>query len=149
MTEKAGVRRRRSAAQVGNMARAYRAALNRIVAGKATHPALAGRPVRITPTEVAREARHSRNPLYTTHRDILDEIATAAASPSTAGDLAVTVVQLRTENASLRTAAREHAIEKRRLASENLLLLHRARVSEEKLKSLVRREPPESRRADT
>lgn len=84
---------------------------------------------------VAREARRSRNPLYTTHRSILDEIVVAAGLPCIAADLATTVARLRAENAELRAAARRHAEEKRQLASENLLLLHRARVTEEKLQS--------------
>jgi hypothetical protein len=108
--------------------------LNRLTEGKATHPSLAGRPVRITPATVAREARRSRNPLYTTHRDILDEIAVAASGSSAGANLADTVARLKAENAELR-AARRHAEEKRQLASENLLLLHRARTAEEKLQA--------------
>jgi hypothetical protein len=146
VTERAKLHRRRATAQAENAARAYRAALNRLVEGKATHPALARRPVRITPAAVAREARRSRNPLYTTHRDILEEIATAAVAPSAAADLAATVAQLRAENASLRVAAHRHAEEKRRLASENLLLLHRARVAEEKLQTMANHASAEQHR---
>lgn len=134
-TELGRTRPRQTTTQTENVARAYRAALNRLVEGKATHPALAGRPVRITPAAVAREARRSRNPLYTTHRAILDEIAVAAGAPSAGADLAAAVAQLRAENAELRAAARRHAEEKRLLASENLLLLHRARAAEEKLQA--------------
>jgi len=133
--EQSEMRPRQTTAQADNTARAYRAALNRLVEGKATHPALAGRPVRISPAAVAREARRSRNPLYTTHRGILDEIVVAAGQPCAAADLAATVARLRAENAELRTAARRHAEEKRQLASENLLLLHRVRTAEEKLQS--------------
>jgi len=128
-------RRRQATRQAENTARAYRAALNRLVEGQATHPSLAGRPVRITPAAVAREARRSRNPLYTTHRDILDEIAVAAGQPSAGADLAATVARLKAENAELRTAVRRHGEEKRLLASENLLLLHRAQLAEERLQS--------------
>ncbi len=135
VTERSQTHPRQMTTQAENTARAYRAALNRLIEGKATHPALAGRPVRITPAAVSREARRSRNPLYTTHRGILDEITVAAGSPSPAADLAATVARLRAENAELRTAARQHAEEKRQLASENLLLLHRARVAEERLQS--------------
>jgi len=39
---------------------AYRAALERLVQGKATHPKYAGRPIKITPAAVAREAGLSR-----------------------------------------------------------------------------------------
>ena len=123
-------------AQAENAAWAYRAALNRLAEGKATHPALAGHPARITPAAVAREARRSRNPLYTTHRGILDEIMVAAEQPCAAADLAATVARLRAESAELRAATRRHAEEKRQLASENLLLLHRAQAAEEKLKSV-------------
>jgi hypothetical protein len=132
--ERSATRQRQPTKQATNAARAYRAALNRLAEGKATHPSLAGRPVGITPSTVAREARRSRNPLYTTHRDILDEIAVAVGQPSTGADLADTVARLKAENAELRAAARGHAEERRRLASENLLLLHRARVAEEKLR---------------
>ena len=55
-------------------ARAYRAALARLVRGEGRHPDHQGRIVRISPASVAREAAKSRNPLYTTHRDILDEM---------------------------------------------------------------------------
>ena len=135
-TERSRTRSHRTTAQAENTARAYRAALNRLAEGKATHPALAGRPVRISPAAVAREARRSRNPLYTTHRGILDEIAAAAGAPSLGADLAATVARLRAENAELRAAARRHAEEKRQLASENLLLLHRAQAAEEKFRSV-------------
>ena len=132
--EQGKARRGSSTRQADNTARAYRAALNRLAEGKATHPSLAGRPVRITPATVAREARRSRNPLYTTHRDILDEIVVAAGQPSLGADLAATVARLKAENAGLRAAVRRHAEEKRLLASENLLLLHRALAAEEKLR---------------
>lgn len=135
-TQESRTRPRRTTAQAENTARAYRAALNRLVEGKATHPALAGRPVRITPAAVAREARRSRNPLYTTHRDILDEIVVAAGQPCVAADLAAVLMRLRAEIAELRTAVGRHAQQKRLLATENLLLLHRARAAEERLQSL-------------
>lgn len=137
--ERNSANRHRLTKQAANAARAYRAALNRLVEGKATAPSLAGRPVPVTPTTVAREARRSRNPLYTTHRDILNEIAVAAGQPSAGADLADMVGRLKADNAELRAAARRHANEKRHLASENLLLLHRARAAEEKLRELTNR----------
>jgi hypothetical protein len=114
-------------------ARAYRAALARLVRGEGKHTSHAGRVVRITPASVAREAGRSRNPLYTTHRAILDEIEAAAGAPGPAKDLAAKVAALEAELASLRVDARRHAEEKRALASENLALLHRARTAEERL----------------
>ena len=61
------------------VARSYRAALARLVRGEGRHADHAGRVVRISPASVAREAGRSRNPLYTTHRDILDENEAAEA----------------------------------------------------------------------
>lgn len=75
-------------------ARAYLAALDRLIEGQARHPDYAGRPVRITPAAVAKEARRSRNPLYTTHRALLAEIEAAASRPTPATDLAATVARL-------------------------------------------------------
>ena len=112
-------------------ARAYRAALARLVRGEGRRPA--GRGMRITPAAVAREAGRSRNPLYTTHRDILDEINAAAAAPGPGKDLAARVAELEAIIAELRAHARRHAEEKRALASENLNLLHRARAAEDRL----------------
>ncbi len=112
-------------------ARGYRAALARLVRGEGRRPA--GRGMRITPAAVAREAGRSRNPLYTTHRDILDEIAAAAAAPGPGKDLTGRVAELEAIIAEFREGARRHAEEKRALASENLNLLHRARVAEDRL----------------
>ena len=114
-------------------ARAYLAALDRLIEGKATHPDHAGRPVRITPAAVAKEARRSRNPLYTTHRALLAEIDAAVVQPTAASDLAATVVRLEASNAELRAIIRQLQIDKRNLATENLSLLHRARLGEDRL----------------
>ena len=122
-------------------ARAYRAALARLVRGEGRRPA--GRGMRITPAAVAREAGRSRNPLYTTHRDILDEINAAAAAPGPGKDLAARVAELEAIIAELREHARRHAEEKRALASENLNLLHRARAAEDRLAA---RETADARR---
>lgn len=111
-------------------AQEYRAALDRLVRGKPTHPAHIGRAVRITPAAVAREAGRSRNPLYTTHRAILDELAATAERPTPARDLAAVITELKATIADLRERARRHAQEKRALATENLMLLHRARAAE-------------------
>ncbi len=116
-------------------ARAYLAALDRLIEGKATHPDYAGRPVRITPAAVAKEARRSRNPLYTTHRALLTEIEAAALRPTPATDLAATVARLEGSNAELRRALRQLQIDKRNLATENLSLLHRARLAEDRLRA--------------
>ncbi|MFX7934374.1 hypothetical protein ABTK33_20020, partial [Acinetobacter baumannii] len=103
-------------------ARSYRAALARLVRGEGRHADHAGRVVKITPTSVAREAGRSRNPLYTSHRDILDEIEAAAGPGTPARDLAARIATLETELTHLRADARRHAEERRELASENLTL---------------------------
>lgn len=122
-------------------ARAYRAALARLVRGEGRHPDHQGRIVRISPASVAREAGKSRNPLYTTHRDILDEIEAAVQAPGPSKDLAARVIEMEVEIAQLRSEARRHSEEKRKLASENLALIHRARTAEDKLASSQRRAP--------
>jgi hypothetical protein len=114
-------------------ARANLAALDRLIEGNATHPDYTGRPIRITPAAVAREARRSRNPLYTTHRALRAEIEAAASRPTPAGDLAATVARLEASNTELRRALRQLQIDKRNLATENLSLLHRARLAEDRL----------------
>jgi hypothetical protein len=116
-------------------ARAYLAALDRLIEGQARHPDYAGRPVRITPAAVAKEARRSRNPLYTTHRALLAEIEAAASRPTPATDLAATVARLEASNAELRRVVQQLQIDKRNLATENLSLLHRARLAEDRLRA--------------
>jgi len=120
---------------MSDAARRYRAALARLVAGRGRHAAHVGKAVRITPAAVAREAGMSRNPLYATHRDILDEIEIAAVSPAPAKDMAAQLTARTGELRELREAARKHAGEKRALATENLALLHRARAAEDTVKA--------------
>jgi hypothetical protein len=115
--------------------RTYRAALERLVEGKATHPKYAGRPTKITPSAVAREAGLSRNPLYTTHRALLSEIDAAAQRPTPAADLAATIGRLEAKIAELHGDVRRLATEKQLLATENLALLQRARQAEDRLAS--------------
>jgi hypothetical protein len=115
--------------------RAYRAALERLVQGKATHPRYAGRPVKITPGAVAREARLSRAPLYTTHRALLSEIDAATQRPTQAADLATTIARLEAKTAELHEDIRRLETEKQLLATENLALLQRAQQAEDRLAS--------------
>jgi len=118
--------------------RAYRAALERLVQGKATHAKHTGRAIKITPASVAREAGLSRNPLYTTHRLLLSEIEAARQRPTPAADLGATVTQLGAQIAQLHADVRRLTTEKRLLATENLGLLHRARQAEDRLASRER-----------
>jgi hypothetical protein len=112
--------------------RAYRAALERLVQGKATHPKYASRPIKITPTAVAREAGLSRNPLYTTHRALLSELESATQRPTPASDLAETITRLEAKIVELHADVRRLTAEKQLLATENLALLHRARQAEDR-----------------
>ena len=125
--------------------RTYRAALERLVEGKATHPKYAGRPTKITPSTVAREAGLSRNPLYTTHRALLSEIEAAAQRPTPAADLAATIGRLEAKIAELHGDVRRLATEKQLLATENLALLQPAQQAEDRLASRDR-EAAEPRR---
>ena len=115
--------------------RGYRAALDRLVEGKATHVKHAGRAIKITPASVAREAGLSRNPLYTTHRALLSEIEAATQRSTPAADLGATVAGLEARIVELHSDVRRLGTEKRLLATENLGLLHRARQAEDRLVS--------------
>jgi hypothetical protein len=125
--------------------RAYRAALERLVQGKATHPKYAGRPIKITPAAVAREAGLSRNPLYTTHRALLSEIESVTQRPNPASNLAATIARLEAKIVELHGDVRHLTMERQLLATENLALLHRARQAEARLASR-NREAAELRR---
>ena len=76
-----------------------------------------------------------RDSLYTTHREILEEITQAAITPGPGVDMAARIRELESIVAQLRDKARKHTEEKRALASENLNLLHRARTAEDRLAS--------------
>lgn len=52
----------------------YLDALQRLKQGKATHPSLKDKKYKINATSIALEAGKSRNPLYHTHKDILEMI---------------------------------------------------------------------------
>jgi hypothetical protein len=114
---------------VDRTAQAYRDALDRLVKGVQTHPELKGRRVRVTPTNVAREARRSRNPLYTTHKEILSEITEAAKQPVSKPKPATAEDKI----FELREIIKALKAEKRKLASENAELLYRATTAEQRV----------------
>ncbi len=120
------------------MADRYRAALQRLRAGTARHPRHAGKSVKISAAAVAREAELSRNPLYTTHREILNEITASLDRPTPSHDLSSRFTSLTAELRTLKQAARDNAREKQALATENLSLLHRARAAEDRIAGLER-----------
>ena len=92
----------------------FRHALERLHAGTQTHPKLIGRRVRITASTVALEAGHSRNTLYASHRDVLNDLR---ALPRTARprrqqnqrSSKTDYEKLREENAQLRIALKQSA----------------------------------------
>ena len=102
-----------------------RQALARLIEGRGQHSAHVGRPTRITPASVAREAGCSRNTIYTTHRLILDAIKAANSRPTPATALALEIGKLEQTIRELRAVVRQMKQDKQRLASENLGLLQR------------------------
>ena len=60
--------------RIDDTRQAYLDALNRLKEGIPIHKNLVGKPINITATTIALEAGKSRNPLYHTHKDILDMI---------------------------------------------------------------------------
>lgn len=53
---------------------AYIEALERLKSGTQTHPELKGKKIKINASTIAKESGKSRNPLYHTHKDILEMI---------------------------------------------------------------------------
>lgn len=109
---------------------AYLDALERLQNASGVHPDHLGRLIRVTPTSVAREAGLTRNPLYTTHRDVLQQITTSATADRGAGPVTSPLSELRDEISKLRAEVKSLREDRSRLASENLSLLHRARLAE-------------------
>lgn len=68
-------RQRRAEQTKAQTEKLLREALSRLLRGVPTHPQHVGRAILITPSSVCREARVSRQPLYTTHRALIEEIA--------------------------------------------------------------------------
>ena len=60
--------------RIDDTRQAYLDALGRLKAGNPTHKDLVGKEIKINATTIALEAGKSRNPLYHTHKDILDMI---------------------------------------------------------------------------
>jgi hypothetical protein len=107
------------------IAERYRDALKRLVTGRSGTKTRNGSEIRISPASVAAEAGLSRNPLYTTHRDILLEIKQYSPQRSKHRPPR-SVDQLRAEIEALRTQLRQQV-------SENATLLYRALQAEKQL----------------
>jgi hypothetical protein len=107
----------------------YVDALERLLAGRPTHPDLVEKPVRITPASVALEARRSRNALYKHHRHLVARIRTAGQAPKATRR----AKDRDTSLADLREKVRSLTLDKQNLASENLLLLDRVATLEREM----------------
>jgi hypothetical protein len=101
------------------------AALDRLIEGRGRQSAHGRSVTRITPASVAREAKCSRNTIYSTHRSILEAIRDANVRSTPAADLTAEIADLRRTIHDLRIETRALRQDKQRLASENLLLLQR------------------------
>jgi hypothetical protein len=101
--------------------RKLREALERLVKGLPTHPALQKRPYRLTVTALAREARVGRNAIYTNHREIIEELRRADQRRVVPDKLAAWEDKL----AQQRSLIQVLRIEERRLVTENAVLLKR------------------------
>lgn len=122
-------------------ARCYRAALQRLIDKRPTHPDHAGKEIYISAASVAKEARRSRNPLYAMHRDILDEIELAKNKPALSEASKIGRQTQLEKLAEMRRRIHQLESDKVKLSSENLLLLHRALVAEERLQAIERVRP--------
>lgn len=60
--------------KIDDTKQAYLDALSRLQSGTPKHQDLKGKPFKINASTIALEAEKSRNPLYNTHKDILDII---------------------------------------------------------------------------
>ena len=105
-----GGRSLRGAKRASNAAALYRSALLRLVDGRPNAKQFAVKQPAINAKNVAIEAGLSRNPLYSTHTDILEEIRTASQAkvkkrraPRQAEDLAKQIQALKNELAIVRS----------------------------------------------
>jgi hypothetical protein len=96
-------------------------ALERLVKGLPTHPALQKHPYRLTVTALAREARVGRNAIYTNHREIIEELRRADQRRGVPETLATWEDKF----AQQRSLIQVLRIEEQRLVTENAVLLKR------------------------
>lgn len=104
-----------------NTDRKLRDALERLVKGLPTHPALQKHPCRLTVTTLAREARVGRNAIYANHRSMIEELRRADRQRIVPDKLAAWEDKLAQQRALIQILR----IEERRLVTENAVLLKR------------------------
>ncbi len=106
--------------------RKLREALERLVKGLPTHPALEKGAYRLTVTTLAREARVGRNAIYANHRSIIEELRHASRQRVVPDRLVTWEDKL----AQQRSLIQVLQIEERRLVTENAVLLKRVLEAE-------------------
>jgi hypothetical protein len=107
--------------RLSNTNRKLQEALERLVKGLPTHPALLKHPYRLTVTTLAREARVGRNAIYANHREMIDALRRADQQRIVPDKLAAWEDKL----AQQRSLIQVLQIDERRLVTENAVLLKR------------------------
>lgn len=107
--------------------RKLRAALERLVKGLPTNPALQKNAYRLDVTTLAREARVGRNAIYTNHRSLIEELSRANQNKMIPDKLAAWEDKI----VQQRSLIHIMQVEERRLVTENAILLKRALDAEE------------------
>ena len=111
--------------------RRLREALNRLVQGRPIHPSLQKKPIRLSITNLSREAGLSRNCIYQNHRDILQELSILQEKyvrnhkHAPADKILELRAILRKKDkviSQIATACHEYLLQIRRLESENKIL---------------------------
>ena len=105
--------------RIDDTRQAYLDALTRLKNGVPNHPELNGREFKINATTIALEAGKSRNPLYHTHKDILDMIHDEKTQNKT---VAVKIKE-NSEIDSLKNRIKELEEQNKKLISVNATLL--------------------------
>ena len=103
-------------------------ALDRLVHGESTHPDLVNRKYELTPTNLAKESRISRNTLYTIHRPVLDKLKQAREAQQLVTPPPLTASE---KHAELRAINRQLETDLRKLATKCAVFLARENRAEE------------------
>lgn len=109
--------------RVDDTKQTYLDALNRLKSGNPTHKDLIGKEIKINATTIALESGKSRNPLYHTHKDILDMIVLVKENNKDKK----TEIEEKSELAILKEKCRILEEENRKLLNVNATLLFKSR----------------------
>lgn len=105
--------------RINDTRQAYLDALQRLQQGKTNHPELKDKQYKINASTIAMEAGKSRNPLYHTHKDILEMIQVCK--------IEVTEKKDTSENEKLKVKIKQLEEENKKLLSINATLLFNKR----------------------